>query len=281
MRLSKHLFDAMGIDQETQWTLQNTMKKSSGAKRLKKKPVCSDFMKASLEMMKVEVIKMYEDQERQKAATVIQSVFRSYRQQKKFKNLSTDFNSSKIDSFHHLCNKEKDFVMSLATLISQYIVPLRVSSDKHLKKINCDLSDLFSNIENILEVHQTILKTLYELPRDSWPSLNGLGNVFTYISPHWKIYGSYVHSFKYSLETIEDLTDNNEHFRDFLEKKSQGLSTDLTMLLSLPLNHISVYGTCLKQILEETPDDTPEHNSLLQAISITTETSNFIGKKNY
>jgi len=86
-------------------------------------------MKASLEMMKVEVIKMYEDQEHQKAATVIQSVFRSYRQQKKFKILSRNFNSSKIDSFQHLCNKEKDFVMSLATLISQYIVPLRVSSD--------------------------------------------------------------------------------------------------------------------------------------------------------
>ncbi|MCR9066798.1 MAG: RING-HC finger protein, partial [Cytophagales bacterium] len=43
----------------------------------------------------------------------------------------------------------------------------------------------FSSVEKILAVHQTLLKTLYELPRESWPHLNGLGNVFTYISPHW------------------------------------------------------------------------------------------------
>ena len=266
----------MGIDEETQAILYKTMKKTSGMKKLKEQNVCSVSATVALENIEIDIRLLKSDQKKQKSALLIQSAFRSFKAQREYRTSLEQFQSTKINSFHELCEKEKDFVMSLATLVSQYIVPLRVSQDKHLKKVSSDMEDVFSSVEKILAVHQTLLKTLYELPRESWPHLNGLGNVFTYISPHWKIYGTYVHNFKFALHTMEDTLDNNEHFKEFLERKQQ-LSSDLTMLLSLPLNHIAGYSGHLKNILDTTPEDSPEHYSLLQAISITTETSNFIG----
>lgn len=270
--MTMNLFNAMGLDEETQSTLFHTIKKSSGMKKIKKQNVCSQKALKSLENIQLDIQALKLDQIKQTAALLIQTKFRGYQQRKKYLSTLQNFQKRKIQSYHDLCSKEKDFVMSLATVVSQYIVPLRISSDKHLKKIYNDMHDVFSSTEKILEVHQTLLKTLYELPRSSWPHLNGLGDVFTEISPHWKIYGTYVHNFKFAIKSLEDHIDKNEHFRDFCEKKQQ----NLTVLLSLPLNHISGYDSHLKNILDATCEDTEEHYSLLQAISITSETSNFI-----
>lgn len=275
-KLASDLFKAMELDESVQQTLFHLINKSPEYQRIKGINLCTQQASEAMKNMEKNLNKLEKDQKKQRAALTIQCTFRSYREQIKLKRGLGEFKKTKIQSYHDLCEKEKDFVMNLATLVSQYIVPLRTSSDKHLKKISLELSAVFSDLEKIMGVHQILLKTLYELPRKSWPDLNGLGNVFTYISPHWKIYGTYVHNYKLANNVIVDAVFKNEHFRDFLERGPRGLSTDLTMLLSLPLNHISKYDTYLKSILEETPIEEPEHNSLLQAISITGETANFI-----
>lgn len=269
--MTLNLFAAMGIDEETQASLLSTIKKSSGMKKLKQNNLCSELAFTALENIQLDIQALKSDQIKQNAALKIQTLFRAYNQRKEYLKTVQSFKKNKIQSYHDLCSKEKDFVMSLATLVSQYIVPLRSSSDKHLKKIANELNDVFLKIEAILEVHRTLLKTLYELPRSSWPHLNGLGDVFTEISPHWKIYGAYVRNFKFVIKSLEFHIDNNEHFHDFC-----GGKRNLTMLLSLPLDHISGYDSHLKNILDATCETLPEHYSLLQAISITTETSNFI-----
>eukprot|EP00339_Tiarina_fusa_P019759 CAMPEP_0117017154 /NCGR_PEP_ID=MMETSP0472-20121206/13440_1 /TAXON_ID=693140 ORGANISM="Tiarina fusus, Strain LIS" /NCGR_SAMPLE_ID=MMETSP0472 /ASSEMBLY_ACC=CAM_ASM_000603 /LENGTH=187 /DNA_ID=CAMNT_0004721451 /DNA_START=1137 /DNA_END=1697 /DNA_ORIENTATION=- len=48
------------------------------------------------------------------------------------------------------------------------------------------------------------------------------------------------------------------------------------MLLSLPLNHIAGYELILKKFLNETEEGSAENTSLLQAVILTEETSNFI-----
>jgi len=276
-RITSNIFNAMELDEETQKNLFSIIKKSSGMKKIKQQNVMSQAGKTAFENIEIDIKLTRIDQKSHTAALLIQSCYRSHLARKKFVSNIAEYQQAKIQSFHDLCTKEKDFVMSLATLVSQYIVPLRTTQDKHLKKTYDNLSDVFESVENILGVHRTLLKTLYELPRESWPHLKGLGQVFTYIAPHWKIYGTYVHKFKFSLCFLEDSLDNNEHLREFVERKQQSSSLDLTMLLSLPLNHISGYSGHLKRIQELTPEDSPEHCSLLQAISITSETANFIG----
>lgn len=274
--MALNVFNAMGIDQDTQKMLFSTIKKTPAMKKLKLQNVGSPKAVTALENIEIDIRLFRTDQTRQKAALTIQSAFRGFSQQKKYKKALEEYNPTKIQAFHDICSKEKDFVMSIATLVSQYIVPMRTSTDRHIKKVYSEMSNTFTSIEKLMEVHQTLLKTLYELPRNSWPELHGLGDVFSYVSPHWKIYGNYVHHVYFAMRSMEENRENNEHFRDFCEKKEE-TTADLTLLLTRPLNHISGYTSYLKNILDLTPEDLPEHHSLLQAISITTETSKFIG----
>merc|ERR1712000_108623 len=90
---------------------------------------------------------------------------------------------------------------------------------KEIRKMNTELNLIFSNIEEILTIHQKLLKILYELPRSSWPELHGLGDAFSSISSHWNVYGTYVNNYKFAQELVDDCSKSNEHFRSFLEKK--------------------------------------------------------------
>ena len=276
MRVALDLCEAVDLDEDSQRTIYNALRRAPAMRKLKHKPVCSVLALNRLQRGAEDIQTLQKTQKLQRAAVLIQSAFRSYQAKQALTSSLAEYQQGKIALFYELCDKEKRFVMNLATLVSQYIVPLRVSSDKQLKKISGDLTAVFSNVESILEVHQNLLKALYAVQRDQWPHLRGLGDAFTCISPSLAIYGKYVHNFKFALDTLDECCDQNEHFAEFLERKSATLSLDLTLLLSLPLNHIAGYEHFLKGILEVTPEPDPEHHSLLQAITITTETANFI-----
>lgn len=100
--------------------------------------------------------------------------------------------------------------------------------------------------------------------------------MFTDFSPYFRVYGSFVNNFKLARDTLFECMGRNEAFTQFLDQKTMELSTDLNMLLSLPLNHIAGYELLLKRIIDATPADDPSVTSLLAAVSISSETTNFI-----
>ena len=266
----------MGLEEETQTNLIHQIRKNISMKKIKRTLLCPQPIIEKLDSINTDIDDFKVRQSLHKSAVLIQSQFRGYLTRKKYLQDKQSYNANKIVAFHEICEKEKNFVMSLATLISQYIVPLRITQDKHLKKIYAQLSPVFSEIEALLEVHQALLKIIYEIPRNSWPCLEGLGNVFTSISPHWKIYGKYVHNFKLAMDLIETSV-TNEHFREFLDSKLKKINMNLQTFLSLPITHIAGYSGILRKVLDNTSQEQEsERNALEQAIIIAEETSNFI-----
>ena len=229
-----------------------------------------------IESMAKDMAKFTSYQFGNQAALAIQTKVRGYLARKKRTYTREHWNNGRAQAFASLLKREKTYVMNLATVVSQYIMPLNVTTDRALKSISGDLKVIFSNIEHILSVHHTFLDQLGELGDAQWPLLTGLGDLFVDISPHWRAYGVYIHNFQVSRDLLFENINNCERFNQFLDERTMKLNTDLNMLLSLPLNHIGGYELILKKLLAETEEGTKEHSSILQALILTEETSNFI-----
>lgn len=266
----------MDIDRQTRTQLLNTIREDYSMKCLSRKQMCSLDSILSIEDMAKTIAKLTATQYSHQAALIIETAFRRYKAIKTKERIERDWNQNRVDALASLIKREKTYVLNLATVVSQYVMPLRVSSDKQFKDIAGDLKLIFSNLEHILSVHQNFLDSLYTLSETDWPQLRGLGNLFIDISPHWKAYGIYVHNFQLSRDILFECMNKSEKFVQFLDERTLTLSTDLNMLLSLPLNHIAGYELILKKFLNETEEGSDEQSSILQALILTEETSNFI-----
>jgi len=238
--------------------------------------MCSERSVTKIEKIAKDIAKFSSYQYCNGAALIIQTAFRAYHARKERTRIKSEWNQTRADAFANLIKREKTYVLNLATVVSQYIMPLHSTSDKQLKQIAGDLKLIFSNLEQIIPVHHTFLESIYKLTEKNWPNLEGLGDLFISISPHWQHYGIYVHNFKFARDILFECINKCEKFSQFLDERTMTLSTDLNMLLSLPLNHIAGYELILKKLLNETEEGSPEHTSLLQAVILTEETSNFI-----
>ena len=104
-------------------------------------------------------------------------------------------------SFTSLLNEEKQYCQALSTLIEvtffiflpkkgaclfiiihfntkKYLIPLRhrFFSGKEILKLE-DITYIFSNIETIQEIHQSITAQLSAIQENNWPFLSGIGLV--------------------------------------------------------------------------------------------------------
>lgn len=276
MRLAENLFDAMNLERETKKSIINNIRNSQGMQKQQNNHMCSERAVIKIEKMAKDIAKFSSYQYANGAALIIQSAFRSFLARKERDRVQQLWNQNRVDALSSLVKREKTYVYNLATVVSQYVMPLQVTTDKQLKQIAGDLKLIFSNLEQILSVHKNFLESLYELTESNWPTLQGLGELFVSISPHWKAYGIYIHNFKFSRDLLFECVTKCEKFSRFLDERTIELSTDLNMLLSLPLNHIAGYKLILEKFLNETEEGSSENTSLLQALILTEETSNFI-----
>jgi len=276
LRVAENLFDAMELDKETKKKMIQTIKASPQMIKRENNHMCTGAAAVKMENIAKDIAKFSSYQYCNGAALQIQTAFRLFRAKKEYARVKREWNQKRMDALASLIKREKTYVFNLATVVSQYVMPLNVTADKQLKQIAGDLKLIFSNLEQILSVHQTFLDEVYALTEKDWPRLEGLGDLFISISPHWKAYGIYIHNFKFSRDLLFECINKCEKFSQFLEERTIQLSTDLNMLLSLPLNHIAGYELILKKLLNETEQGSAENTSLLQAVILTEETSNFI-----
>jgi hypothetical protein len=146
------------------------------------------------------------------------------------------------------------YVDNLSSVIKDYLLPVREASKmKSLSITSGDIAIIFSNVETLYEVHQSLctqLATLYTF----WPNVTGIGEFFgklvIEISQKFQIlqisqfvhYTEYVKNFKTAVDTLLRILHDNEKvnsfFRDIHNKSSK---LDLQALLTCPLNRISQY----------------------------------------
>ncbi|TSN76597.1 Phosphatidylinositol 3,4,5-trisphosphate-dependent Rac exchanger 1 protein [Bagarius yarrelli] len=174
---------------------------------------------------------------------------------------------------NELLNTERDYVRTLAFLQSAFLQRIRQMGEKQQCLTPEQVKILFSNIEEILDVHQEFFSALEVSLQPEPQPQHALGNVFLDFRDRFSVYGEYCSNHEKALRLLMELN-KIPHIRTFLlhcmllgGKKS----TDVPLegyLLS-PIQRICKYPLLLKELLKRTPKkhaDYPAVEEALQAM---------------
>ncbi|KAF3696572.1 Phosphatidylinositol 3,4,5-trisphosphate-dependent Rac exchanger 1 protein [Channa argus] len=174
---------------------------------------------------------------------------------------------------NEILNTERDYVRTLLFLQSAFLERIRQTPDDQQCLSPEHVKILFSNIEDILELHKGVLSAVETSLQPEAQAYHGLGNVFLQFKESFSVYGEYCSNHEKALRLLMELN-KISNIRTFLlhcmllgGKKS----TDIPLegyLLS-PIQRICKYPLLLKELLKRTPKkhaDYPAVEEALQAM---------------
>uniref|UniRef100_A0AAR2M4Q1 Phosphatidylinositol-3,4,5-trisphosphate-dependent Rac exchange factor 1 n=1 Tax=Pygocentrus nattereri TaxID=42514 RepID=A0AAR2M4Q1_PYGNA len=174
---------------------------------------------------------------------------------------------------NEILNTERDYVRTLAFLQSAFLQRIRQTAENQQCLTPEHVKILFSNIEEILDVHREFLSALEGNLQPEPQHYHALGHIFLQFVSHFSVYGEYCSNHEKALKLLIELN-KIPHVRTFLlhcmllgGKKS----TDVPLegyLLS-PIQRICKYPLLLKELLKRTPKkhvDYPTVEEALQAM---------------
>uniref|UniRef100_A0A7N8YBD7 Phosphatidylinositol 3,4,5-trisphosphate-dependent Rac exchanger 1 protein n=1 Tax=Mastacembelus armatus TaxID=205130 RepID=A0A7N8YBD7_9TELE len=172
-----------------------------------------------------------------------------------------------------ILNTEKDYVQTLLFLQSAFLHRIRQTADDQQCLSPEHVKILFSNIEDILELHKEVLSAVETSLQPEPQPHHALGHVFLQFKESFSVYGEYCSNHEKALRLLMELN-KIPNIRLFLlhcmllgGKKS----TDVPLegyLLS-PIQRICKYPLLLKELLKRTPKkhaDYPAVEEALQAM---------------
>eukprot|EP00475_Leptophrys_vorax_P008255 TRINITY_DN1530_c0_g1_i5.p2 TRINITY_DN1530_c0_g1~~TRINITY_DN1530_c0_g1_i5.p2 ORF type:complete len:479 (+),score=123.00 TRINITY_DN1530_c0_g1_i5:317-1753(+) len=165
---------------------------------------------------------------------------------------------------------ELTYKSHLATVIAEFIAPLRqAAANKTIAITEVHIRAIFSNIEVIHSLHETLAKMLQEDP-------DSVAAVFERFGAFLKIYTEYVNSYDKSNSELETLKKTNKKFRNFLQSKSGKGFMDIRSYLITPIQRIPRYILLLKELLKQTPQDHEQRKSLERSFEKIQDIADFV-----
>ncbi|XP_075032497.1 phosphatidylinositol 3,4,5-trisphosphate-dependent Rac exchanger 1 protein [Mixophyes fleayi] len=176
---------------------------------------------------------------------------------------------------NEILNTERYYVGTLQFLQSAFLYRIRQNIVD--KTENCiseeNVKILFSNIEDILEVHREFLETLESSLQPEPQSQHELGNVFLKFKERFCVYEEYCSNHEKALRLLMELN-KIPNVRAFLLScmlLGGRKTTDIPLegYLLTPIQRICKYPLLLKELAKRTPAKHPDHqavNSALQAM---------------
>ncbi|XP_029290903.1 phosphatidylinositol 3,4,5-trisphosphate-dependent Rac exchanger 1 protein [Cottoperca gobio] len=174
---------------------------------------------------------------------------------------------------NEMLNTERDYVRTLLFLQSAFLHRIRKNADDQQCLSPEHVKILFSNIEDILELHKEVLSAVEASLQPEPQPQHALGYVFLQFRESFSVYGEYCSNHEKALRLLMELN-KIPNIRTFLlhcmllgGKKS----TDVPLegyLLS-PIQRICKYPLLLKELLKRTPKkhaDYPAVEEALQAM---------------
>eukprot|EP01097_Dermamoeba_algensis_P009128 TRINITY_DN6302_c0_g1_i1.p1 TRINITY_DN6302_c0_g1~~TRINITY_DN6302_c0_g1_i1.p1 ORF type:complete len:563 (-),score=99.35 TRINITY_DN6302_c0_g1_i1:1517-3178(-) len=221
------------------------------------------------------------EQQRLKKIILVQSHVRGWLVRKKFRNIDKEkrtFMMQRNKVCWELTRTEAVYVKDLENIVQDYYIPLKNQSEIP----QSDITTIFCNIEELLDVHRNILQHEYAFMR-KWPFLDDIGAHFLNTFSLLQCYGKYASNFQSAMDTINRLSQSKStSFMSFLfrgenvldKEKEEGIN--LQVLLSVPLNRIIKYALQLEILLNMTSPTDPDYANLMSAWSVMQQTCNFI-----
>ncbi|XP_077568493.1 phosphatidylinositol 3,4,5-trisphosphate-dependent Rac exchanger 1 protein isoform X2 [Stigmatopora nigra] len=174
---------------------------------------------------------------------------------------------------NEMLNTERDYVRTLLFLQSAFLQRIRQTADDQQCLSPEHVKILFSNIEDILELHKEVLSSLEAILQPEPQPHHALGHVFLQFRESFSVYGEYCSNHEKALRLLMELN-KIPHIRTFLlhcmllgGKKSTDIPLEGYLLT--PIQRICKYPLLLKELLKRTPKkhtDYPAVEEALQAM---------------
>ncbi|XP_064155468.1 phosphatidylinositol 3,4,5-trisphosphate-dependent Rac exchanger 1 protein-like [Anguilla rostrata] len=174
---------------------------------------------------------------------------------------------------NEILNTERDYVRTLLFLQSAFLHRIQQTADDQQCLSPENVKILFSNIEDILHVHQEVLAALESSLQPEPQPQHALGHVFLQFKSRFSVYGEYCSNHEKALRLLMELN-KNPNVRTFLlhcmllgGKKTSDIPLEGYLLA--PIQRICKYPLLLKELLKRTPKkhaDYPAVEEALQAM---------------
>ena len=137
---------------------------------------------------------------------------------------------------------------------------LNITRDQQLK--------LFSNLDQIFELHRLHLLPMLEEISNSWCEGSSVGKIFCEFSSSFKCYVIFLTNHDTAVNLYKELKVKNKSFKRFMEavefsKVAEGLSFE--SLLILPVQRLPRYSLLLNDLIKTTPKEHPDYEYLQKA----------------
>ncbi|XP_029690371.1 phosphatidylinositol 3,4,5-trisphosphate-dependent Rac exchanger 1 protein isoform X2 [Takifugu rubripes] len=174
---------------------------------------------------------------------------------------------------NEMVNTERDYVRTLLFLQSAFLHRIRQTAEDQQCLSPEHVKILFSNIEDILELHKEVLSAVETNLQPEPQPQHALGHVFLQFRERFSVYGEYCSNHEKALRLLMELN-KIPNIRTFLlhcmllgGKKSTDIPLEGYLLT--PIQRICKYPLLLKELLKRTPKkhaDYPAVEEALQAM---------------
>ncbi|XP_066558908.1 phosphatidylinositol 3,4,5-trisphosphate-dependent Rac exchanger 1 protein [Amia ocellicauda] len=171
---------------------------------------------------------------------------------------------------NEILNTERDYVGTLLFLQSAFLYRIRQTSVDQLCISQENVKILFSNIENILEVHKEVLAALEHNLQPEPQAHHALGQVFLQFKDRFCVYEEYCSNHEKALRLLMELN-KIPNIRTFLlhcmllgGKKTTDIPLEGYLLT--PIQRICKYPLLLKELLKRTPKKHKDYPAVEEAL---------------
>ncbi|CAB4404038.1 unnamed protein product [Rhizophagus irregularis] len=182
-------------------------------------------------------------------------------------------NRKREAAVNEILTTELTYVDGLRKLVRIYLLPMRQrSANKILSKPIAtieEISTIFGNVEQLLKLHEQLLKSLEER-KLNWSPTRHISDIFLKNAPYLKMYAIYFKSFPQAIATMERLSKESKDFKKFLQQCQQNPELGglpFNSFLSLPIQRIPRYKLLLEALLKYTEESDPDYNNLKKCVN--------------
>src|SRR3989338_3069798 len=171
----------------------------------------------------------------------------------------------RVAVLQELIETEKLYLSDMDALVNVFVFPMKMTSVVPAG----ELTIIFSNVEDVLPIHQKFLETLTE--RFAEAEAQGvahevqIGDIMARFTHYFKLYSIYAENQPAQLAKLEECQTNVKAFENFLrvchgDTRCKGLM--LNAFLIKPVQRLCKYPLLLRELIKNTPKEHPDHSQL-------------------
>ncbi|KAJ7065216.1 CNH domain-containing protein [Mycena amicta] len=173
-----------------------------------------------------------------------------------------------------LIKGEMAYVKDLENIEHMYIRPLRNADPPIIPSERLDrfIKDVFHNCAHVYAHHRSLITKLHELQREQHPKIRSITEPVLDAALNFReAYLEYIPNYPIATYTIDDEMANNPLFKAFVEhavRHPDAHRLDMKNFINRPIPRLLRYELLLKGILEETPPDHSDRQTIPQLLDI-------------